>query len=96
MASINSGRVVLGGIGAGLVINVVESIMNLFVITGPMDEMLASLGLPPMGGGAIGGAPLFALTRRWRSSSRSAASARRSAVRLWRSAHAPACAIVAA
>ena len=62
MASINAGKVVLGAIAAGLVINVVESAMNLFVIAGPMEELLASLGLPPMGGAAMGGFAVLAFT----------------------------------
>ena len=55
MASINTGRVAIGAIAAGLVINVVESIANLFVLAGPLDEQLTSLNLPPVSGAAIGG-----------------------------------------
>ena len=55
MASINTGKVVVGAIAAGVVINIVESIMNLFVLSGTMEELLASMNLPAMGGAAIGG-----------------------------------------
>lgn len=53
-APMNWTRVLLGGLAAGLVINVSESVLNLAVIAGPQNAMMARLGLPPMGGGAIG------------------------------------------
>lgn len=55
MASINTGKLILGTIAAGVVINVVETVMNLFVIAAPMEEMLAALGLPPIPNSAMGG-----------------------------------------
>ena len=55
MAQINAGKVIVGGLAAGLVINVVESVMNLFVLTAAMDEALAARNLEPVGGAAIGG-----------------------------------------
>lgn len=63
MASINYARVGLGALAAGVVINVVESVMNMVVLADAMEHMVASLGLPPMGGAAIGGfvAMAFAL-----------------------------------
>ncbi|HEX9729755.1 MAG TPA: hypothetical protein VGA37_14735 [Gemmatimonadales bacterium] len=55
MASINNGKLVLGGLAAGLVINVVESVVNLTMLAGPWEDALAALNLPPLAGGAIGG-----------------------------------------
>lgn len=55
MSAINTARVLLGTLAAGVVINVVESVVNLFVLVGPMDEMLAARNLPPIEGAAIGG-----------------------------------------
>ena len=47
-------RVVLGGIAAGVVINVGESILNLVVLGADMEAAMARLNLPPIGGQAIG------------------------------------------
>ncbi len=55
MAQINTGRLIGGGLAAGLVINVVESVVNLSVLAGPMEEMLAARNLEPVGGSAIAG-----------------------------------------
>ncbi|NJN21736.1 MAG: hypothetical protein HC812_11840, partial [Leptolyngbya sp. RL_3_1] len=60
MASINTKRLVLGTLAAGVVVNVVESIMNIFVLAGTMEEMFASMNLPPMGGVAMGGFTVWA------------------------------------
>lgn len=60
MASINYARVGVGALAAGVVINVVESVMNLLVLADAMEQMTATLGLPPMGGGAMGGFVLMA------------------------------------
>jgi len=54
MGRINVPRVVAGGLLAGLVINISESILNLFVIAAPMDDALKARNLPAIGGGAIG------------------------------------------
>lgn len=54
MGKINLGRVILGGLLAGLVINVFEAVLNLFVIAGPMDESLRARNLPPMNNTSIG------------------------------------------
>jgi hypothetical protein len=51
---INSGRVILGGLLAGLVVNIGESILNLVVIGADMEATLKARNLPPVEGGAIG------------------------------------------
>ena len=48
MGKINLGRVILGGLLAGLVINVSEAVLNMGVIAAPMDEVLRARNLPPM------------------------------------------------
>jgi hypothetical protein len=53
MGQINFGRVVLGGLLAGLVINVGETILNLFVVAAPMEAALKARNLPAVGGSAI-------------------------------------------
>jgi hypothetical protein len=62
MADINTPRVILGGLVAGLVVNVVESIMNMFVIVGPMEEILSARNLEPVGQTAIAGFTVLAFT----------------------------------
>src|SRR6476469_3053095 len=54
MGQMNVGRVVAGGLLAGLVINISETILNLFVVAAPMEEALKARNLPAIGGGAIG------------------------------------------
>ena len=54
MSRINMRRVILGGIAAGVVINVGESILNLVVLGADMEAAMARLNLPPIGGQAIG------------------------------------------
>lgn len=54
MSGINLGRVLLGGLLAGVVINISESILNLVVVGNQMNEAVARLNLPPIGGAAIG------------------------------------------
>lgn len=54
MSRINTQRVILGGIVAGIVINVGESILNLVILGADMEAALARLNLPPIGGQAIG------------------------------------------
>jgi hypothetical protein len=54
MGKINVGRVILGGLLAGLVINVGESILNLVVAAERMELAYRELGLQSPGGGAIG------------------------------------------
>lgn len=54
MPSINTARVVLGGIAAGVVIDIGESILNLVIAGEEMDAAIARMDLPAIGGGAIG------------------------------------------
>ena len=60
MGKINVGRVILGGLLAGLVVNISETVLNLFVIAQGMEEALKARNLPPVGGGAIAGFVLLA------------------------------------
>jgi hypothetical protein len=53
MRSVNVPRVFIGGIVAGLVINVSEFILNMLVLGAGMDAMMARMNLPPLGGQAI-------------------------------------------
>jgi hypothetical protein len=52
---INLGRVILGGLLAGLVLNVGEAILNTAVIAGPLEAALQARNLPAIGGEAIAG-----------------------------------------
>jgi MFS family permease len=54
MSKMNMKRVVLGGLLAGLVINIGETILNTVVIGTQMNAELTRLNLPPMGGAVIG------------------------------------------
>ena len=54
MGRINVGRVVLGGLLAGLVINVGESILNLVIAGERMELAYRELGLQTPGGGTVG------------------------------------------
>jgi len=54
MTGINMARVLIGGVVAGLVINIGEFILNMFVIQAEMDAAIARMNLPPMGGQTIG------------------------------------------
>ncbi len=53
MGRINTGRVILGGLVAGLVINIGETILNIPIIGAESDAALQAFGLEPVGGGAI-------------------------------------------
>lgn len=53
MNAINTKRVILGGLAAGLVINVSETLLNVPVLGAEMEASLAKLNLPPVGGSAI-------------------------------------------
>jgi hypothetical protein len=53
MTGINTRRVVLGGLAAGLVLNVSESFLNMVVLAKANEASLKALNLPPIGGGAI-------------------------------------------
>lgn len=54
MARINRGRVLLGGLVAGLIINISEAILNVPVLGARWEEAMGALGLPPASSGAIG------------------------------------------
>jgi len=53
VGGINFGRVVLGGLLAGLIINISECLLNGVVLARDMDEAMRRLNLPPVGGNAI-------------------------------------------
>jgi len=52
MGSINAGRLVIGGLVAGVVINVSEFVLNTVVMGSQMEQMMSRLNLPPFGGAA--------------------------------------------
>ena len=54
MAAINAGRVIVGGLVAGLIINVVEFIMNMFVLAGDMKAVYEKMGMAEPAGAAMG------------------------------------------
>ena len=54
MGGINLGRVVVGGLLAGLVINASEYVLNEVVLGEQIATAMQRLNLPPIGGGAIG------------------------------------------
>jgi hypothetical protein len=54
MGAINYGRVILGGLAAGLVLNVVDFVVQGIVLQPQWDEVMRSLGRPPMTGSQIG------------------------------------------
>lgn len=54
MTGINMARVLIGGVVAGLVINIGEFILNMFVVQAEMDAAVARMNLPPVGGQTIG------------------------------------------
>jgi hypothetical protein len=49
MGRINVGRVMLGGMLAGLVVNVSETILNVVVVASSMEAALHERNLPPLG-----------------------------------------------
>ena len=53
MGRINTGRVIIGGLVAGVVINIGEAILNIPIVGAESDAALQALGLEPVGGGAI-------------------------------------------
>lgn len=53
MSGINLARVVLGGLFAGLVINIGEALFNAWLFAADMQAAIARLNLPPIGGGAV-------------------------------------------
>ena len=58
MGRIDMGRVMLGGLVAGVVINISEFVLNQVVLLSDMTTALARMNLPPIGGLAI---PVFIL-----------------------------------
>jgi hypothetical protein len=60
LGGINTGRVILGGLLAGLVINIGETILNVVVLAQAMEDLLRARNLPVVGGSAIGGFVFFA------------------------------------
>jgi hypothetical protein len=59
MSQINAGRVILGGLLAGLVINISETALNLLVVAQAMEDSFRARNLPPLGGGPIAGFVIF-------------------------------------
>ena len=55
MGRIDVSRVILGGLLAGVIVNVGETILNVAVAGQAMETALAARNLPPVGGSAIGG-----------------------------------------
>ena len=53
MGRINAGRVILGGLLAGLIINIGEFILHELVLKAQEEAAMAALNLPPPGGSAI-------------------------------------------
>ncbi len=53
MGRINMGRVILGGLLAGLIINISESILNGVVFAEEMNAAMAALNRPPIAGSMI-------------------------------------------
>lgn len=53
MSRINTTRVILAGLLAGLIINTGEFVLNTFVIGDEMNAQLTKMNLPPMSGNAI-------------------------------------------
>jgi hypothetical protein len=49
MGKINLSRVIAGGLLAGLVINIGEMILNIFILDQRWEEAMKALGRPPMG-----------------------------------------------
>jgi hypothetical protein len=54
MGRINTAGVIKGGLLAGLIINIGESLLNVPVAGSQMEAALAARNLPPVGGSAIG------------------------------------------
>jgi hypothetical protein len=55
MNRINIGRVVLGGLLAGLIINIGETLLNAVVLASDMEQLTQARNVPPVGGSAIAG-----------------------------------------
>ena len=59
MGKINMGGVILGGLLAGLVINIGETVLNLVVVAQAMEDALRDRNLPPLGVSPIIGFVVF-------------------------------------
>lgn len=55
MGRINVGRVILGGLLAGLVVNIGETILNVVVLASELEALTQARNVPPVGGSAIAG-----------------------------------------
>jgi hypothetical protein len=53
VAGINTGRVIVGGLVAGLVLNVSEFILNTVVLGPSVTAAMTRMNLPPMGGAGM-------------------------------------------
>jgi len=53
MGRINMGRVIVGGLLAGLIVNISEFVLNTYVIGAEMEASMKALNLPPIGGSQI-------------------------------------------
>jgi hypothetical protein len=53
VAGIQIGRVIAGGLVAGLIVNIGETILNVPLAGAAMEQALQARNLPPVGGGAI-------------------------------------------
>jgi hypothetical protein len=49
MANINVARVILGGLVAGLIINISEYVLNIYVVAEESNAIMERMGLPPIG-----------------------------------------------
>ena len=49
MGKINVARVILGGLVAGLIINISETVLNLYVVAEESSAIMERMGLPPIG-----------------------------------------------
>jgi len=61
MGKINLGRVILGGIVAGIIIDIVEYLLNGIILADRWQALMTSLNLPQVGTGAIIGFNLIGL-----------------------------------
>ena len=55
MGKINVAKIVMGGLLAGLVVNISETILNMVVVSSDMEAFLQARNLPPMNNQTIGG-----------------------------------------
>jgi hypothetical protein len=55
MGKINVARVVLGGLLAGLIVNIGETVLNVVVLASQMEAVTQARNVPPVGGPAIAG-----------------------------------------